>query len=199
MSTPTYYQTLGVAPDATRDTIKKAYYALVAVNHPDKTYFLPEAERECRAEAFKAQSAAWELLRDENTRLAYNLKLRESQISIQTPQAVRASRQRPDRSQTYNPQAKRASPQRPDRSKTYNPPPAYAPPIFSSFRPQTAPAPQKRGNHPEIPMDEFINASAHRFTQKLYPNIQVDRGTSRRSKSLWPTALSTSKAHGAGM
>jgi len=61
------YQTLGVARDADRDTIRKAYRKLARQNHPDLNPGDPAAE-----ERFKEISKAWEVLEDDERRRAYD-------------------------------------------------------------------------------------------------------------------------------
>jgi DnaJ family protein A protein 2 len=62
-----YYDRMGVAPDANKDDIKKAYRKLAVKFHPDKNPNNPEA-----AEKFKEISEAYEVLSDENKRQMYD-------------------------------------------------------------------------------------------------------------------------------
>lgn len=61
------YEILGVARDADRDTIRKAYRKLARKNHPDLNPGDPAAE-----ERFKRISHAWEVLGDEQRRRNYD-------------------------------------------------------------------------------------------------------------------------------
>jgi molecular chaperone DnaJ len=62
-----YYEVLGVAKDATKDDIKKAYRRLAIQNHPDKNPGDKAAE-----ERFKEATEAYEVLGDEQKRGAYD-------------------------------------------------------------------------------------------------------------------------------
>lgn len=61
------YETLGVAPDAPFEVIKKGYRKLALKLHPDKNPGDPEAENK-----FKEVSAAFEILGDEKKRTIYD-------------------------------------------------------------------------------------------------------------------------------
>jgi molecular chaperone DnaJ len=62
-----YYEILGVARDADTDTIKKAYRKLALQHHPDRNSGSTDAE-----ERFKEATEAYEVLRDEQKRAAYD-------------------------------------------------------------------------------------------------------------------------------
>lgn len=64
-----YYQTLGVARDASADDIKRAYRKLAKEWHPDRH---PESEREEVEKKFKAISEANEVLSDPEKRKRYD-------------------------------------------------------------------------------------------------------------------------------
>lgn len=66
-NTKDYYETLGVAKDASADEIKKAYRKLAVKFHPDKNQGDKEAE-----EKFKDISEAYEILSDEQKRAAFD-------------------------------------------------------------------------------------------------------------------------------
>lgn len=69
MSTPNYYETLGVAKDASEQEIKKAYRTLSLKWHPDRNNS-PEAQSK-----FQEIGQAYETLSDENKRSDYNDEL----------------------------------------------------------------------------------------------------------------------------
>lgn len=58
-----YYRILGIDKDASPSAIKKAYYRLAKIKHPDKGGSFEE---------FKAINIAYDVLRDPEKRLAYN-------------------------------------------------------------------------------------------------------------------------------
>jgi len=62
-----YYEVLGVAKDATKDDIKKAYRKLAVQYHPDRNPGDKEAE-----EKFKEATEAYEILADDKKRPAYD-------------------------------------------------------------------------------------------------------------------------------
>jgi len=62
-----YYEILGVARDADGETIKKAYRKLALKYHPDRNGGSKEAE-----ESFKEATEAYEVLRDQQKRAAYD-------------------------------------------------------------------------------------------------------------------------------
>lgn len=62
-----FYNTLGVARDASDDEIKKAYRKLAMTYHPDRNNGSSEAE-----EKFKEITEAYDVLRDPNKRAAYD-------------------------------------------------------------------------------------------------------------------------------
>lgn len=62
-----YYALLGVSRNSSADEIKKAYRKLAMQHHPDRNQGNPEAEKK-----FKELTAAYDVLKDENKRAAYD-------------------------------------------------------------------------------------------------------------------------------
>ncbi len=69
---PNYYETLGVAEDASAAEIKKAYRTLARTHHPDRNPDNPEAE-----ETFKAVQEAYDVLGDAAKRTQYDQMRRD--------------------------------------------------------------------------------------------------------------------------
>lgn len=63
----THYEALGIHPNSTQGEIKKAYYKLSMVYHPDKNQGNAEY-----AQKFKDISAAYEVLGNVNSRKLYD-------------------------------------------------------------------------------------------------------------------------------
>ena len=77
---PTLYQRLGVLPGAGHDEIKQAYRAAAIANHPD---------RGGGKEMFQGIQEAWDVLKDDAKRAAYDVKL--SAAGAKTEEVVVAS------------------------------------------------------------------------------------------------------------
>lgn len=73
--TPTHYQTLGVAPDARPDEVRRAYLRLALEHHPDRHRSAGADDRARADERIRAVNAAWEVLGDEGRRRAYDREL----------------------------------------------------------------------------------------------------------------------------
>jgi|GEM_PF-1620257 len=66
---PDYYAMLGVTPDADHAVIRAAWKALLRKYHPDTAGDLPDA-----ADRARAANAAWAVLGNNNSRIAYDLQ-----------------------------------------------------------------------------------------------------------------------------
>jgi DnaJ-class molecular chaperone len=73
---PTHYELFNVPSTADDVTVKRAYYKLAPVNHPDKTIHVDLAERSRREKLFKDANTAFEILSDALKRAAYDRGLR---------------------------------------------------------------------------------------------------------------------------
>ena len=74
MAEPTHYEVLGVAPDADRETIRRAYIALARATHPDRAG--DEGARRARAdEQIRRANEAWSVLGSSESRSAYDRSL----------------------------------------------------------------------------------------------------------------------------
>jgi hypothetical protein len=72
----THYETLGVAPDADIETVRRAYVAVAKANHPDRRQAEDESRRDRAEQRMRAANAAWHVLRDPGRRAAYDRSLR---------------------------------------------------------------------------------------------------------------------------
>lgn len=66
---PDYYAVLGVSPDADETVIRAAWKALLRKYHPDTAQGVPDA-----ADRTRAFNAAWAVLGNNNSRIAYDLQ-----------------------------------------------------------------------------------------------------------------------------
>jgi|GEM_PF-1501547 len=71
MALKNYYQIMGVAPEASRDEIKKAYRNLAKQYHPDRNRGEPAKE-----ERLKEINEAYQVLGDETARKTYDLMIK---------------------------------------------------------------------------------------------------------------------------
>ncbi|MCL4170797.1 UNVERIFIED_CONTAM: hypothetical protein GTU68_013356, partial [Idotea baltica] len=67
MSNRKYYDLLGVTPDVSEEELKKAFRKKVKEMHPDRNTDNPKAEEE-----FKSVNQAYEVLKDPQSRAAYD-------------------------------------------------------------------------------------------------------------------------------
>lgn len=75
MHARTHYEVLGVAADADRETIRRAYIALARATHPDRAADGGVEPRE-RGETIRRANEAWAVLGDDGRRRAYDESLR---------------------------------------------------------------------------------------------------------------------------
>lgn len=73
----TYYEVLGVPPDADTETIKKAFRREIARYHPDKVAHLGPEFQEIAATRSAELTAAYKTLTDARARAAYDTTLRD--------------------------------------------------------------------------------------------------------------------------
>jgi hypothetical protein len=82
----THYDTLGIAPSASSDQVRKAYLAKARLLHPDQFADRPVAERARAERLMKELNVAWTVLNDPMARRAYDHDLR---VSAESRQALR--------------------------------------------------------------------------------------------------------------
>ncbi|KAI2487216.1 Heat shock protein DnaJ protein [Pyrenophora tritici-repentis] len=75
MQFQTYYTALSLAPNAPPEVIRAAYRALALIYHPDKTLELPASERATHAAVFRNIQEAFDVLRSQNEKVAYDAEL----------------------------------------------------------------------------------------------------------------------------
>ena len=74
---PTHYEVLGVAPDADREAVRRAYLDLAKANHPDRRQ-VDDPQLRARAEhRMRQANEAWNVLRDPRRRAEYDRSLRD--------------------------------------------------------------------------------------------------------------------------
>ena len=79
MSTPTYYQTLGVRPSASHDQVRGAYRDLARRLHPDRQTGASGAERALAERRMREINQAWMVLGDRSARTRYDEALARAQ------------------------------------------------------------------------------------------------------------------------
>ncbi len=72
MSSPSHYETLGVAPTADAPSLRAAYLAKARVHHPDRHVDSPPLTRERAARTMREVNAAWSVLSDPEARRRYD-------------------------------------------------------------------------------------------------------------------------------
>ncbi|KAF1829772.1 DnaJ-domain-containing protein [Decorospora gaudefroyi] len=82
MQTPTYYSTLGLAPNAPPEVIRAAYKALALIYHPDKTLELAASDRAAHAAVFRDIQEAFDVLSKPNFKATYDAELARHHGSI---------------------------------------------------------------------------------------------------------------------
>jgi curved DNA-binding protein CbpA len=75
MQSPTYYATLGLAPNAPPEVIRAAYKALALIYHPDKTLELAASDRAAHGAVFRDLQEAFDVLSKPNLKAAYDAEL----------------------------------------------------------------------------------------------------------------------------
>jgi curved DNA-binding protein CbpA len=80
-----FYEVLGVAPNSSSDEIKKSYFSLAKRFHPDKFHKEKGSELHQKIQkAFSEIARAYETLKDERSRKAYDSKLEKSRVDDET-------------------------------------------------------------------------------------------------------------------
>lgn len=74
--TGTHYETLGVAPSADAQELRRAYRALARALHPDRQQHAPKAQAEQAAVRMGEVNAAWAVLSNPAARELYDVELR---------------------------------------------------------------------------------------------------------------------------
>lgn len=90
LETKTYYELLGVSPDAPADQIREVYKELARVYHPDSNFYdeiVPGKASNEQVQFFKILTAAYHTLTDESKRREYDEKIRPL---VRMPKHVRS-------------------------------------------------------------------------------------------------------------
>lgn len=98
----TYYELLGVAPDATREELRRGYLRRARRWHPDQFSGAPAAERRKAEKAMARINQAWDVLSDPGRRERYDLSLKEPPPSAR-PAGAGAPARRPARPDVVEP------------------------------------------------------------------------------------------------
>jgi curved DNA-binding protein CbpA len=80
-----YYDLLGVAPDADDEELRRAYLARAQLLHPDRHAGSPEPVRRQAEAEMKAVNEAWSTLKDPEARQRYDLALDLAWAEAQPP------------------------------------------------------------------------------------------------------------------
>ncbi len=87
MTESNYYDILGVARNADRETIRRAYLVIARANHPDRRT-AEGAQRSDAESRIRAANAAWNTLGDQVKRREYDLTLPDP-VLVQAPRTTR--------------------------------------------------------------------------------------------------------------
>jgi hypothetical protein len=90
---PDHFATLGVSHEATPDAMRRAYFTLARMLHPDQLHDQPEDVRTRATDAFDKVRAAWEVLGDDAAREAYIARVirgekSEDELAMERVQAI---------------------------------------------------------------------------------------------------------------
>ncbi|KAF1942102.1 DnaJ-domain-containing protein [Clathrospora elynae] len=75
MQTQSFYETLGLAPNAPPEVIRAAYKTLALIYHPDRTLELTASNRASHAAVFRNVREAFDVLSNVSTKAAYDAEL----------------------------------------------------------------------------------------------------------------------------
>ena len=87
MAEPTHYETLGVARNADRETIRRAYLSIARVTHPDQRS-AGSVQRSDAESRIRAANAAWNTLGDRAKRQEYDRTLPDP-VRTQAPRPTK--------------------------------------------------------------------------------------------------------------
>jgi hypothetical protein len=81
----THYDVLGVRPDAPPEDVRRAYLNRARELHPDRTASKSKDEADRSARQMQQVNEAWRILRDPNTRSAYDRALLSREVARPAP------------------------------------------------------------------------------------------------------------------
>ena len=82
MSSPSHYETLGVAPTADAPSLRAAYLGKARVHHPDRHVDSSPLTRERAAKTMREVNAAWSVLSDPEARRRYDATIAVSRAGV---------------------------------------------------------------------------------------------------------------------